>query len=131
MAANPTEILTEYVRAFETLDPQNFASYYNLPCIFITPAGATAATDAATVQALAENLVTQARRYGFKRTEVVGPLDCQMLSGSLAMLSGVFRRFGSTDQVILDLGFTYVMQRVDDRWKIVVVAAYAPHETVA
>ena len=91
MAANPTE----------TLDPQNFVSYYNLPCIFITPAGTTAATDAAAVQALADALVTKARQYGFKRTECVGPLDCRMLSDTLAVLSGVLRRFDSSDQLIL------------------------------
>ena len=126
MTSSPTETLDEYVRAFETLDPQNFASYYNLPCIFITPAGATAATDAAAVQALAERLVTGARQYGFKRTEVVGPLECQMLSDTLAALGGVFRRFDSSDRVVVEMGSTYVMQWVDDRWKIVVVMAYAP-----
>ena len=126
MATNPTETLGEYLRAFETLDPQSFASYYNLPCIFITPAGATAAADAAAVQALADKLVAGARQYGFKRTEIVGPLGCQMLSDTLASLSGVFRRFDSSDRVILEMGSTYVMQRVDDRWKIVVVMAYAP-----
>ena len=126
MAASPTETLDEYLRAFETLDPQGFASFYNLPCMFITPAGATAVTDAAAVQALAEKLVTGARQYGFKRTEVVGVLECQMLSDTLAALGGVFRRFDSSDRVVLEMGSTYVMQRVDDRWKIVVVMAYAP-----
>jgi hypothetical protein len=126
VTTSPTEALNGYVRAFETLDPQNFASYYNRPCIFINPGGITAATDAGAVQALAESIVAQARRYDFKRTEVVGPLDCQMLPGTLAMLSGVFRRFDSADHVILDSGFTYVMQSVDDRWKIVVAAAYSP-----
>ena len=127
MATDPKQTLNEYVRAFETLDPRNFASYYNLPCIFITPGGVTAVTDEAALETLAENLVTQARRYGYKRMEFLGPLDCQMLSDTLAVLSAVSRRFDTTDQVILDLGLTYLMQRVDDRWKIVVVAAYPPH----
>src|SRR5262245_28983049 len=126
MSTDPIESLKEYVRAFETLDPQNFASYYNLPCIFITPGGITTATDAAAVKALTENILTQARKYGFKRTEFVGPVDCQMLSDTLAVLSGVVRRFDSTDQVIFDLGFLYIMQRIDDRWKIVVAVAYPP-----
>ena len=126
MAAGPTETLGEYLRAFETLDPERFASFYNVPCIFITPAGATAATDAAAVQALADKLVTGARQYGFTRTEVVGAPECQMLSDTLAALSGVFRRFDSSDRLVLEMGSTYVMQRADERWKIVALMAYAP-----
>lgn len=120
MAASPTETLNEYVRAFETLDPKHFVSYYNLRCIFITLAATTAATDAAAVRALADVLVRTARQYSFKSTEFVSPLDCRMLSDTWAVLSGLFRRFDSSDQVILELGFAYVMQlpTTDGRWSL-------------
>jgi hypothetical protein len=124
MANTPTETLTEYVRAFESLDPNAFVPYYNLPCMLITPAGITAVADPATRQALATQLVTQARQHGYKRTEFLGPVDCRMLSPTLALLSGVFRRLNSSDQVILDLGFSYLMNKSDEGWKIVVAALY-------
>jgi hypothetical protein len=59
-------------------------------------------------------------------TAIVGPLECQMLSDTAATLTGVFRRFDSSDRVVLEMDSTYVMQRSADRWKIVVVIAYAP-----
>jgi len=124
MAKTPTETLTEYVRAFESLDPAAFVPYYNLPCMLITPAGLTAVADAATRQALAGQLVNQARQQGYKRTEFLGPVACQMLSPSLALLSGVFRRLNSSDEVILDLGFSYLMNKSDEGWKIAVAALY-------
>ena len=124
MASTPGEMLTEYVRAFETLDPTAFVPYYNLPCMFITPTRLMAVPDAATAQALASELVAQARKQGYTRTEFLGPLDCRMLSANLAMLSGVFRRFNSTDQVILEFGFTYILNKDDKGWRIAVVAAY-------
>ena len=105
MASTPADTLMEYVRAFETLDPAVFVPYYNVPCLFMTPAGLRAVADAAAAHALASELVAKARQYGFKRTESLGPLDCKMLSANLAVLSGVFRRLNSTDQVIMDLGF--------------------------
>lgn len=124
MANTPTETLVEYVRAFESLDTAAFVPYYNIPCLFMTPVGVTAVTNATEAQAVASHLVTQARQQDYKRTEFLGPIDCRMLSPILAVLSGVFRRLNTADQVILEFGFMYVMQQGDTAWKIAFVAAY-------
>jgi hypothetical protein len=126
MAANPLETLKEYLLAFATLDPAVFASYYNLPVIFIAPTGVAAATDGATARQLAESFAAQLRQQRYKRTEFLGSVDCQMLSSTQALLNGIFRRIDSTDQVISDLGFTYLMHKTDDRWKIAVLTTYPP-----
>jgi hypothetical protein len=50
--ATPEETLSAYLRVFEPLDPSKFLKYYNLPCLFISPAGTFAATDASGAEAI-------------------------------------------------------------------------------
>jgi len=120
----PVDTLTEYVRAFETLDPAAVLPYYNVPCMFITRGGVSEVADAAVAHTLATDLVAKAHQYGYKRTEFLGPVDCKMLSPTVAVLRVRFRRLNSADRVILDLGFMYVMHKGDEGWKIAVVTAY-------
>lgn len=123
---NAAETLDAYVRAFETLDPDQFLPYYHLPCQFITPAGVIPVTDTAMLQLLAAQFVQQARDQGYVRTETVGPVASRTLSGNLASLAGTFRRLDKDGAEIIRFGFTYLLREAGGDWRITVAAIHDP-----
>lgn len=122
----PVETLNAYVRAFETLDAAQFASYYHLPCQFITPAGVFAITDDTALQSMLAFAVQQAREQGYQRTETVGDIQTRMLAADVALLSGVYRRLDAKNQEITRFGFSYTLRRGANGWQIVSAIIHDP-----
>ncbi len=123
MNHSPHGTLLAYVRAFETLDQENVLPFYNLPCMFVAPPGAVVVSDATAARALVSQLIEQARGQGYRRTEL-RDVDMRLLSERLALVAGVFVRFGAGDQEIARFGFQYTMRNAGDGWKIVVALAH-------
>ena len=122
--ATPQETLSAYMHAFETLDPARFLPFFNLPCLFISPAGTFAATDPASAGAIASQVVQQARQQDYKRGEFSGQLESRVLGTGLVLLSGVVRRFNSKDQEVARLACSYMLRDSGKEWKIVAVSLY-------
>jgi len=123
MTQTPVEMLNAYVRAFETLRAEAVVPFYELPCTFIRADGAWVVQDEATALVLAGHLIEHARSQGFCRT-VVSALTIRALAPMLAELSGVFVRYGLSDVEIGRFGFTYIVRRGSDGWRIVLAAAH-------
>ena len=123
MNRTPEETLRSYVSAFETLSPDAMVPFYLLPCMFIAPQGVTVVGDAGAARALASKLIEHARSQGYKRTEIVD-LQARRLSESLASLSGVFVRLGAGGEEIGRFGFSYILVRGGEDWRITVALAH-------
>ncbi|NTU51231.1 MAG: DUF4440 domain-containing protein [Candidatus Aminicenantes bacterium] len=123
MNSSPTEMLNEYVRAFETQEASAVARFYRLPCTFIRPDGVWVVSDDATAATLAAHLIDHARSQGYRRTETRN-LEVRRLAAELAMMTGIFVRYNAAAEEIGRSGFTYVVRRNDSAWKIVVAIAH-------
>ncbi len=117
------EVLTAYVRAFETLRVDEVVPFYELPCTFIRPDGVWVVQDEATAIVLAAHLIDHAVAQGYHRTEVL-ELTIRTLARDLAELSGVFVRYDAAALEIGRFGFTYIVRGSSDGWKIVVAIAH-------
>jgi hypothetical protein len=92
MPATPVDMLTAYVRAFETMIAEAVVPFYDLPCTFIRPDGVWVVQDAAAAVTLANHLIDHARSQGYQRTDV-SRLAVRTLAANLAELKGVFVRY--------------------------------------
>ncbi len=70
MPATPTEMLTGYVRAFETSSAEAVVPYYELPCTFVRPDGVWVVHDEAAAVVLVNHLIEHARSQGYHRTDI-------------------------------------------------------------
>jgi hypothetical protein len=122
--SKPEDVLSAYLAAFASLDPDAIVPFYQIPSIFLTRSGAKIISDAASARATVSTFVEQARNQGYRRTELAGGLTVRRLGAELASLAGVFRRLGSNDQEITRFGFTYIMRDSGEGWKIAVALAY-------
>ena len=127
MTDAPESAFHAYLRAFETLDPEEALPFYHLPCMFIAPQGVFAAPDTDTARALLSQFMGQLRSQSYRRTEVVG-LTVRKLSPGLASCGGTFVRFSIDSEEIARLGFTYILRNTDS-WKIIVAVVHEPVAT--
>jgi hypothetical protein len=129
MKQTPLEMLTAYVRAFETLRADEVIPFYDLPCTFIRTDGVWVVQDEPTALVLAAHLIEHAKGQGYCRTEV-SELTSRALASGLQELGGVFVRYDASDSEIGHFGFTYIVRAVSDRWKIVVAVAHDPRTEI-
>lgn len=123
MSGTPAERLSEYVRAFETLDPDAVVPFYHLPCTFIAPQNLMVVQDLDAARAVVSYLIEQAKRQGYRRSEI-RHLTSKRLARDLASLTGVFVRFNETDEEIARFGFTYIVRHVEGVWMLAVAMAH-------
>jgi len=123
MNTSPTEMLNEYVKAFETLEASAVIPFYQLPCTFIRPDGVWVVSDDATAVTLAAHLIDHARSQGYRRTET-WDLEVRRLASELAIMTGVFVRYNAAAEEIGRFGFTYIVRGDNGSWKIVVAIAH-------
>ena len=123
MTGTPTDMLTAYVRAFETLRAEAVVPFYDLPCTFIRPDGVWVVQDEATAVVLVKHLIEHVRSQGYHRTDV-SRLAVRALAANLAELEGVFVRYDASQEEIGRFGFTYIVRQDDRGWRIVVAVAH-------
>ena len=123
MPGTPTDMLTAYVRAFETLSAEAVVPFYDLPCTFVRPDGAWVVQDEAAAVALVNHLIDHARSQGYLHTDV-SRLAVRTLAANLAELEGVFVRYDAAQEEITRFGFTYIVRHGDRGWRIVVAVAH-------
>lgn len=123
MKQSPLEMLEAYVRAFESLRPDEVIPFYELPCTFIRPDGVWVVQDEATALVLADHLIEHAKAQGYHSTEV-SELLMRTLAPELVELNGVFVRYGASRSEIGRFGFTYIIRGDSGGWRIVVAVAH-------
>lgn len=121
----PLEMLDAYVRAFETLRAEEVVPFYELPCTFIRPDGVWVVQDEATALVLARHLIDHAKSQGYHATDVP-EVAVRTLAPGLAELTGVFVRYDASHLEVGRFGFTYIVRRGPDGWRIVVAVAHEP-----
>jgi hypothetical protein len=106
-----TRVLTDYYRAFSTLDVQAILPYFHEPAFIVIPQGVAAMpTHAALVAWMAPGMEAF-RARGFARSELT-MLQVKRLSAGTAFAAGVAVRYKTDGQELDRAGVIYLLQKI-------------------
>jgi ketosteroid isomerase-like protein len=113
-----------YSRAFQALDARSVATFFHEPAIAIFPGhGVHALPDAAAVERAYAGVMTGLPAQGYRQTEL-RQLDTRRLADDLVEVSGTGAWIGEAGQELSRFGMTYLLRRVEGRWRIVVASVH-------
>jgi hypothetical protein len=76
MSNDPETMLSAYVKAFASLDPEAVVPFYLLPCTFISPGGVWVVSDDEAALTLAAHMIDHARQQGARSRAGRNPCPC-------------------------------------------------------
>lgn len=127
MANHPAEgaldAFREYTSAFQALDARAAAQHFHEPALFITPEGVVPLPTLAAVEQTYARVIADLPA-DYARTEF-STMTAHRLSDDLAVVSGSGTWKNAANDDIMPFGMTYTLRRVNQIWRIVVVAIHA------
>jgi len=118
-----TRVLNDYYSAFSTLDMQAFVPYYHEPCFIVAPQGVAGVPTHAALVATLTPSIEGLRTRGFARSKLI-MLEVKRLSATTMLAGGVAVRYMTDSQELERVGVAYVLQKADNRWRIVVIVVH-------
>jgi ketosteroid isomerase-like protein len=118
-----TEVLTDYYRAFRTLDAQAVFPYFHEPSQLIKPSGCRADADSRRRGAAFQPVMDALRSRGFIKSELVD-LHLKRLSATTVIAGGVAVRRKTDRQELDRAGVVYLLQRTSAGWQFATVAIH-------
>jgi ketosteroid isomerase-like protein len=115
----------DYVAAVGTLDAQRVAPYYHEPLMFVTSARAGALATRAEIEAWLKPVFTRLRERGYARSDW-SEFQAKLLSNGVAVVSTQTVRYKTDGQQLEKVGFTYVLRKTNDGWKVAVLVGHDP-----
>ncbi len=116
-------VLTDYYRAFSTLDAQAVGPYFHEPSQLISPAGVMPAPTRTGVTAAFQPVMDALRARGFARSELIN-LRLKLLSAATVIAGGVAVRLKADGQELERAGVVYVLQKTNAGWQFATVALH-------
>jgi ketosteroid isomerase-like protein len=123
-----TQTLRDYYAASNKLDLPAMVSYFHEPVTFMTAVGVRCFATHADATPLVEGFFARRREMGCVRTDWVEH-HVKELSDTLAVAGIAVVRFAAGGRELERVGWTYLLQKTPDGWKIAVFASHLP-ETV-
>ena len=120
-----TQTFTNYIQAFQTLDPDATLPYFHVPCMFIPPQGVRVLATAADVEALLTQVMEGLKARSYARSELMD-LHVKQMSGNSAVVSVSRVRYATDGREMERFGETYTLRRTEDGWKIAVAMIHDP-----
>jgi ketosteroid isomerase-like protein len=121
-----TQTYTDYVHAFQTLDPHAVLSYCHVPCMVLSTQAVCVMATPAEVEALFIRLFKDLKARNYARSEITD-LHVHQMSENIAMLRVSRVRYTTDGHELERLGETYTFRNTADGWKIVVATMHDPH----
>ena len=109
------QIFTDYIQAFQTLNPRAVLSHCAVPCVFISPQGVVVMTNPMEIEIL------NARGYGWSE---LADLRVSQMSDTIAFVSVSRVRYKTDKHELERLGETYTLRKSDGAWKIAVATTH-------
>jgi ketosteroid isomerase-like protein len=117
--------LSEYYRAFSTLDVRAVFPYFHEPSLLISPQGVFSTPTFAALASVFTPVMEGLRTREFGRSELsVGSVN--PLSASATLVTGVAIRYKRNGQELERSGVTYVLHKTESAWKIAVIVMHDP-----
>jgi ketosteroid isomerase-like protein len=120
-----TQAFTNYVQAFQTLDPHATLSYFHVPCMFISPHGVHVLATAADVQVLLTQVMEGLKARGYARSELLD-IHVNRMSGNTALVTVSRVRYATDGRELERFGETYTLRSAEREWKIAVALIHDP-----
>jgi ketosteroid isomerase-like protein len=120
-----TQAFTNYIQAFQTLDPQTTVTYFHVPCMFIPPQGVHVLATTADVQTLLIQIMEGLKSRGYARSELLNRRVNQM-SDNTALVTVNRVRYATDGRELERFGETYTLRKVEGGWKIAVAMIHDP-----
>jgi len=118
-----TKVLTDYYRAFSTLDAQAVLPYFHEPSQLVSPAGVVPTPTRGAVAAAFQPVMDALRARGFIKSELVD-LHLKRLSATTVIAGGVAVRRKTDGQELDRAGVVYLLQRTSAGWQFATVAIH-------
>lgn len=121
------QALADYYAAFSTLDVQTVLPYFHEPSVLIGPQGVFVAPTYAILTTAFTPAMEGLRARGFGRSEL-SVRNVKSLSATATLVTGVALRYDVVGQELERVGVTYMLHKVDTRWKIAVLILHDANE---
>jgi hypothetical protein len=108
-----------YAKAFESLEPNQVAPFFNTPTMLMTPKDFALMLDEATIKLVFLQLFTDLKQKNFKESEL-NSYQVTQLSDNQAIVSGTATRLDQSGAVLEEFGLTYTFRLDGSQWKIVI-----------
>jgi hypothetical protein len=116
-------VLTDYYRAFSTLDAQAVLPYFHEPSQLVSPAAVVPTPTRASVAAAFQPVMDGLRSRGFAKSELIN-LHLKRLSANTVIVGGVAVRWKTDGQELERAGVVYLLHRTSTRWQFATVVIH-------
>lgn len=117
-------VLESMIDSFSQLDVASWLDNFHQPCMIVLPDTAVSPRDAVEARRLMSPMAESLRARGFTRSSM-DSCRIRLLTPRTAVASATFTRFAD-DEILEELGATYVLQKRDGRWGVLLVTAHGP-----
>ncbi len=118
-----TQALTDYYKAFSSLDAQAVTPYFHEPSQIISPAGVVPTPTRAAVTTVFQPTMDALRARGFAKAELTD-LRLKRLSAASVIGGGVAVRRKTDGQELERAGVVYLLQKTDAGWQIAAIVIH-------
>ena len=117
------QVLTDYYRAFSTLDAEAVKPYFHEPWQLVSPAGVVPTPTRAALAALFQQAMEALRARGFAKSELIN-LHLKRLSAATVIAGGVAVRRKTDGEELERAGVVYLMQKTNAGWQIATIVIH-------
>ena len=121
--ASVAQVLTDYYRAFSTLDAEAVKPYFHEPSQLIGPAGVGTTPTRAALAAFFQPSMEALRARGFAKSELIN-LHLKRLSAATVIAGGVAVRRKTDGEELERAGVVYLMQKTNAGWQIATIVSH-------
>src|ERR1700722_6460593 len=117
------QVLTDYYRAFSTLDAHPVGPYFHEPSQLVGPAGVVPTPQRAAVAAVFQPVMDALRERGFARSELID-LHLKRLSAGTVIAGGIAVRRKADGQELDRAGVVYLLHKTNAGWQFTTVVIH-------
>ena len=117
------QVLTDYYKAFSTLNVQSILRYFHRPALLIGPSGVIALPTPEAVVPIFGPVMESLRQRGYGRSEL-SLQQLRLLSATAALATGGAIRYKTDGQEMERVGITYLLHKADSSWKFAVMTLH-------
>jgi len=117
------QVLSDYYKAFSTLNIQCILRYFHQPALLIGPSGVIALPTTEAIVPIFGPVMESLRQREYLRSEF-SQQQVRILSAASALAMGVAIRYKTDGQEMERVGLTYLLHKADSGWKFAVMALH-------
>ncbi len=117
------QVLTDYYKAFSTLNVLSILRYFHQPALLIGPLGVIALPTPEAVVPIFGPVMQNLRQREYGRSEF-SLQHLRLLSATSALATGAAIRYKAGGQEMERVGITYLLHKDDSGWKFVVMTLH-------